>query len=64
MDEEIITFGDIFKLKKLFFRYKSPIFSKGVNTDNILASNKIFPYREKYKYFIGYLYDDYNIKLL
>ena len=41
MDEEIITFGSIKIEKQKFYCYKSPIFKKDVNTDNILVSNKI-----------------------
>ena len=35
-----------------------------VDTDNVLVSNKISPDDKSFKYFIGYLFDDYKIKPL
>ena len=52
----------ILKLKKInFFAIKVLFF---VDINNVLLSKKISSREENYKYFIGYLYDDYKIKLL
>ena len=64
MNEEIIKFIDSEIEKQIFYRYKSPIFQEDVNSDNILVSNIVSSYGKKYKYFIGYLYDDYRDKPL
>ena len=44
--------------------YKSPIFLEDVDIDNVLVSDKISSGKRNYRYFIGYLYDDYKIKPL
>ena len=62
MGKEILTFGDIEIEKDKFYYYKTPIFLDDVNINNILVSNKIFSDEKNYKYFTGYLYDDYEIK--
>ena len=55
----------ILKLKKInFYRHKSPIFKKDVDTEKVLVSNKISSGKKNYKYFIGYLYNDHKVKLL
>ena len=51
MGKEILTFDDIEIEKDKFYYYKTPI-----------LSNKIFSGEKHYKYFTGYLYDDYEIK--
>ena len=53
-------------IPKLKNRYviKTPLFLEGVDTDNVLLSNKIFSSEKSYKYFIGYLDDNLKIKLL
>ena len=48
--------------KQKFHRYKNPMFFKDVDIDKILTSNKTSSVEKNYKYFIGYLDDDYNIK--
>ena len=64
MDKEVLRFGNTEIEKNKFYRHKSPIFSKGVNIEKVLVSNKI-SFREKnYKYFIGYLYNDDKVKPL
>ena len=63
MGKEILTFGDVGIEKHKFYRYKSPIFLD-VDIDNILVSNKISSGEKNYKYFIGYLYDDYKMNSL
>ena len=40
------------------------LFLEDLDTENILVSSKIFSSGKNYKYFIGYLYDDYKIKPL
>ena len=47
---------------KKFYLYKSPIFVEGLDIDKTLVSNKISSGEKNYKYFIGYLCDDYKIK--
>ena len=54
-----------YKTYKFIFTYKygkSPIFLEDI--DNVLVCNKIFLGERNYKYFIGYLCDDYKIKPL
>ena len=53
-------------IPKLKNRYviKIALFLEGVDTDNVLLSNKIFSSEKGYKYFIGYLDDNLKIKLL
>ena len=41
MGKEILTFGDIDIEKKKFYCDKTPIFFKDVDTEKVLASNKI-----------------------
>ena len=57
------TFGDTEIIQKNHC-YKSPIFLEDVDIENVLASNNISSAEKNYKYFIGYLCDDYKIKLL
>ena len=64
MGKEIITFGDIKVEKHKSYHYQSPIFLEDVDIDNVLVSNKIFFGGKNYQYFIGCLYDDYEIKQL
>ena len=53
----------ILKLKKIkFYRYKIPIYLKDVDIEEVLVSNKISFGEKKYKYFIGYLYNDHKVK--
>ena len=40
------------------------LFLEDLDIENILVSSKIFSSGKNYKYFIGYLYDDYKIKPL
>ena len=60
MDKEFIIFDDIETEKHKFYLYKSSIFLKYVDTDNILKSKKISSSEEIYKYFTVYI-DDYKI---
>ena len=64
MRKEILIFGDIKVVKDKFYCHKSTIFKKDVDIEKVLVSNKISCAEKKYKYFIGYLYNDHNIKLL
>ena len=64
MGKEILTFGDIETEKNKFYRHESPIFSEDVAIEKVLVSNKISFGEKNYKYFTGYLYDDYKVKPL
>ena len=64
MDKEILTFGDTEIEKNKFHCYKSLIFLEYVDTEKVLVSHKISSDEKKYKYFIGYLYNDHQVKLL
>ena len=64
MGKGIIMFGDIETEKNEFYHHKSPIFKKDVGIEKVLVSNKIPSGENNYKYFIGYLYDDYKVKPL
>ena len=44
--------------------HKSPIFLKDVDIEKVLVSHKTFFSEKNYKYFIGYLYNDNNVKPL
>ena len=50
--------------KKTFYRHKSPIFLEDVDTEKVVASNKICSGEKSHKYFIGYLYSKYKVKPL
>ena len=63
MGEEVLTLGDI-EIRKKFYHYKSPIFLKDVDIEKVLVSNKISCGEKNYKYFIGYLHNDHNVKPL
>ena len=64
MAKETIMFGNIETEKQNFLCYKSPIFLEDVDIDNVVVSDKISSGKRNYRYFIGYLYDDYKIKPL
>ena len=64
MDKEILRLSDIEIEKNKFHHDKSPIFSEDADNEKISVSNKISFGEKNYKYFIGYLYDDYNVKPL
>ena len=64
MAKETIMVGNIETEKQNFLCYKSPIFLEDVDIDNVLVSDKISSGKRNYRYFIGYLYDDYKIKPL
>ena len=55
--------GDIKIEKNEFYRHKSPIFLRDVDIEKVLVSNKIFFSEKDYRYFIGYLYNDDQVKL-
>ena len=70
MDQTIVTFGDI-EIEKMSFTFKNVLpFQTCINIyiSNIYISNIYFFYsgekKKNYKYFIGYLYDVYNVKPL
>ena len=64
MGKEILSFGDIETEKDIFYRHKSPIVLEEVDIEKVLVSNKISSNEKNYKYFIGYLYNDYKVKPL
>ena len=53
----------ILKFRKKYC-HKSSVSLKDVNIEKVLVSNKISTGEKNYKYFIGYLYYDYIVKLL
>ena len=57
MGKEILTYGDI----KTVFK---PYFLEDEDIQKVLVTKKIFPGEKDYKYFTGYLYDDYKVKSL
>ena len=56
-------FGDIKIEKNGFYRHRSPIFLRDADIEKVLVSNKIFFSEKDYRYFIGYLYNDDQVKL-
>ena len=62
--KEISTFGDIGIEKNKFYSHKTPVPLRDVNIEKVLVSNNI-PFGEiNYKYSIGYLYNDHEVKPL
>ena len=64
MDEKMFTFGDVEIEKNKFSSYKKSQFSEDTDIDSVLISDKISTGERNYKYFIGYLYNNYKIKPL
>ena len=64
MGKEFLTFGSIEIEKNKFYRHKSPVLLRDVDTEKVLVSNKISSGEKNYKYFIGYLYNDDKVKTL
>ena len=64
MGKEILTFSNIEIKKSKFDRRKSPVPLNNVDVENVLVSNKIFFGEKNYKYFIGCLYNDHNVRPL
>ena len=54
----------ILKLKKINFCAINPEFLKDADTEKVLLSNNISSTEKKYKYFLGYLYDNYKVNPL
>ena len=54
----------ILKLKNINFTAIKVLFIKDVDIDNVLVPNKVSSGEKNYKYFIGYLHEDYKIKSL
>ena len=52
----------ILKLKNINFTAIKVLFIKDVDVDNVLVPNKVSSGEKNYKYFIGYLHEDYKIK--
>ena len=62
MGKEILTFGDIEIKKKKNLTPQKSCFLNDVDIGKVLVSNKISFGEAKYKYFIGYLYDNGKVK--
>ena len=54
----------ILKLKKINFCAINPEFLKDADIEKVLLSNNISSTEKKYKYFLGYLYDNYKVNPL
>ena len=62
MSNEVIMFGNIeTKERKFNYHRNSNFILEDVDIDNILISNKISSDEKSYKYFIGYMDDDYKL---
>ena len=59
-----MTFADTEIEKDKFYGHKRPIFLENANIEKVLVSSKISSDEKSYKYFIGYLCNDYKIKPL
>ena len=64
MGKKILMFGDIEIEKYKFYHHKSPILLEHADIEKVLVSNKISSGEKSYKYFIGYLHNDYKVKPL
>ena len=61
MGKDILTVGDNEIETNKFYHHKTPIFSKDVDIEKLLVSNKIFYLMKKS---IGYLYNNNKVKPL
>ena len=64
MGKEILTFGNTEIGKIKFYRHKTPVPLKDINTEKVLVPNKISFAEKNYKYFIGYLYNYIKVEPL
>ena len=64
MGKEILTFEDIEFEKNRFYRNKTPVLLRDIDTEELLVSTKISVGEKNYKYFIGYFYNDNKVKSL
>ena len=64
MGKESWRFRDIEIENNKFYCHKSPISLKDVDSQKVFVSKKIYSGRKNYKYFIGYLHDDYKVEPL
>ena len=64
MGKEILTFDKIETEKNKFYHHKTPILGGDVDIVTVLVSKKISFGENKYKYFIGYLYNNHKVKPL
>ena len=62
MGKEILTFADTEIEQDKFYPHKSPIYVEDIDIEKVLVFDKISSDEKKYKYFIGYLYNDYKVK--
>ena len=63
MGKEILASGEI-KIEKNKKVYKKSYIFKDVDIEKVLVAIKISSGKKIWKYFIGYLCDDYRLKLL
>ena len=64
MSKEVLTFGDIEIEKNMFYRHKSSSPLNDVDIEKVLVSTKISSVEKDYKYFIGYFYNEDEVKPL
>ena len=64
MGKEILTFGNVEIGKNKSHCHKTAIFWGDVDIEKLLLSKNICFGEKKYKYFIGYLYDNLKVKPL
>ena len=64
MSEQTLKFGDIVVNKKEFHASTQAIALNLVNTNKVVVPDKFKHSDDGYKYFIGYLHDDYVIRPL
>ena len=62
MNTDIKAYGDNKTENRKFQCYENPFFKENVDADKKLIWNKISSGEKNYKYFIGYLSDDYKIR--
>ena len=63
MVKETLMFENI-EIEKRNYHHQTPVPLRDVGIEKILVSNKISFGEKKYKYFIGYLYNDHKFNSL
>ena len=64
VSKEVIAFGNIEIGKREFHHCKNLILSEDVDIDKMLISSMVSSSEKNYKYFFGYIDDDFKIKPL
>ena len=62
MSEQTLKFGDIVVKKKEFHTSKQGVSLNLVNKNKVVVFHKFKHSHDGFKYFIGYLHDDDNVK--